>query len=336
MEIISNVAEIKPYHSKIYHEYFGGLTICIMDIETTGLNPNFAKVILGGLLIPGEKQAKQAKVVQYFADERKDEAALLEAYGNALACSDVLITYNGSRFDLPFLKERSLRHGLNINLDMAQSFDLYRALHYHSKMREILPNLKQKSIEAFLGLSPFREDEISGGESVDLYMEYLRTRSKAAREKVLLHNRDDLVQLASILRVLDKLDLHRILYYEGFTVAFLGKRIHIKEISIGPKNLAVTGRTKNVNSDYYSFETGFQAIHKANEKQLTLSIPYEKRHGASFIDLESIAADFQPLERYPSYESGYLILEEKGKINYAEINKAVKIILGEILKTSMV
>jgi len=333
MKIINNVAEIQPYDSKIYQEYFGDLAICVIDIETTGLHPNFAKVILGGLLTP---EHKQAKVVQYFADERNDEAALLKEYGNALASSDVLITYNGHRFDLPFLKHRFRRHGLDLDLDTVQSFDLYRALHYYSKMREILPDLKQKSIEAFLGLSPLREDEISGGESVDLYNEYMRSRSTSALEKVLLHNRDDLVQLASIIRVLDKLDLHKILFYEGFTIASPDKKIHIKEISLGSGSLVVTAKTRNVDLDYYSFETGYQAIHKAKERELTLSVPYEKRHGASFIDLESIGADFTPLEKYPSYESGFLILEEKGIINYAEINKAVKIILGEILKTSMI
>ena len=333
MEIISNIAQIEPYDSKIFREYFEGLAISIIDIETTGLNPSFAKVILGGLLAPEEKHIK---IVQYFADEYDDESALLQSYGKELAASDVLITYNGCRFDLPFLKQRSKKHGLNMDLDTAQSFDLYRALHYHSNMREILPDLRQKSIEVFLGLSPNREDEISGGESVDLYKEYMRTRSTSAREKVLLHNRDDLIQLASILRILDKLDLHRILFYEGFTITSQDKRIYVKQISVESGNLVVTARTKNVSLDYYSFETGYQAIHKANERLLTLSIPYEKRHGACFIDLESIDADFTPLEKYPSYESGYLILEEKGKINYAEINKTVKVILGEILNASMI
>ena len=58
MEIISNIAQIEPYDSKIFREYFEGLAISIIDIETTGLNPSFAKVILGGLLAPEEKHIK--------------------------------------------------------------------------------------------------------------------------------------------------------------------------------------------------------------------------------------------------------------------------------------
>jgi len=329
VEIIKDVAYIQPYHSRVYDEYFDGLKVCVMDIETTGLNPNRSQVILGGLLVPGEECAE---VVQYFADREDEEKNILMAYGDALSSADVLITYNGSSFDLPFMRQRFRRRGLDYPLDHMQSFDLYRVLHYYSKMREILPNLKQKSIEVFLGLSPLRQDEISGGESVALYEEYLRSGSQAARDKVLLHNRDDLIQLASILRILEKLDLHRILFYEGFTVACGSKRAYVKSMTMKDKVFTVTAGTKNLDLDYYSFELGYQAIHKIQEKKLTLSIPYERRQGLEFIDLASIDADFSQLHRYPSYESGFLILREKGTMNYAEVNKAIRIILKLILE----
>lgn len=329
METIRDLAYIRPCHSKIYDEYFGGLKVCVLDIETTGLNPNRSEVILGGMLVPGEECAE---VIQYFADREGSEASLLEVYGDALSQADVLITYNGDSFDLPFMRQRFRKHGLDDPLNHSQSFDLYRALHYYSKMREILPNLKQKSIEVFLGLSPLRQDEISGGESVALYEEYLRSGSASAREKVLLHNRDDLVQLASMIRILEKLDLHRILFYEGFTVASGDKRAYIKRMTLSNKVFTITADTGHMDLDYYSFETGYQAIHKAQERKLIVTIPFERRQGADFIDLESIDGDFSVLERYPSYESGFLILREKGTMNYAEVNKAVRIILKLILE----
>ena len=333
MEIIRDVAYIQPYHSRVYDEYFDGLKVCVMDIETTGLNPNRSQVILGGLLVPEEECAE---LVQYFTDREGSEENLLRAYGDALSSADVLITYNGSSFDLPFMRQRFRYRGLDYPLNHIQSFDLYRALHYYSKMREILPNLKQKSIEIFLGLSPLRQDEISGGESVALYEEYLHSGSPASKQKVLLHNRDDLVQLASIVRILEKLDLHRILFYEGFTVTSGDKRAYVKSMTLTNKVFTITADTENMSLDYYSFETGYQAIHKAEERKLTVTIPFERRQGADFVDLESIDADFSQLLRYPSYESGYLILREKGKMNYAEVNKAVRIILGMILEAIMV
>ncbi len=328
MQVIRDFVNMIPYRSRVYDEYFGGLKVGVMDIETSGLYPNSSKIILGGLLIPGNEGAE---VVQYFSEDGKSEEDLLMQYGETLSTFDVLITYNGAGFDLPFLKHRFLRKKLPIDLDLLQSFDLYRALHRYSKMREILPNLKQKSIETFLGLSPLRKDEISGGESVALYEEYLKSGSRAAREKILLHNRDDLVQLASILKILDKLDLHKILFHEGFTVTSQARRIAVKNTDISRNLLTVTGKTRNASLDYYSFETGYQAVHKAAERTLSLTIPLEKRQGAYFIDLESIDADFSQLEPYPSYTSGYLILRENGDTNYAEINMTVKVILKKIL-----
>ncbi len=328
MEPIRQVAMTRPYHSRVFEEYFGGLSTAIFDIETTGLYPGSSRTILGGLLLPGEDGSQ---ILQYFAEDNRSEKELLLSYSSALSSCDVLISYNGNGFDLPFLKHRFEKYKIPLDLDISQSFDLYRALHHYSKMREILPNLKQKTIEAYLGLSPEREDEISGGESVVLYEEYLRTGSPGVREKILLHNRDDLIQLSAILRILDKLDLHKILFHEGFAVASGEKRVFLKKMTMGRNLLTVTGRTRDVDLDYYSFETGYQAVHRIENKELTLSIPFETRQGAAFLDLESITADFSPLEIYPSFASGYLILQEKKKTNYAEINKMVKIILGEIL-----
>lgn len=333
MEIIKSTAEIRPYTSKAFNEYFGGLSISVIDIETDGLNPSYCKVILGGLLInPGDG----ADITQFFANNKNDEEELLISYTNALTSSDILITYNGERFDLPFIYQRLMKYELNIDIDDLQSFDLYKIINRYSNLREFLHNLKQKSIEHFLGLSTLRDDEISGAESVELYRHFLKTGSEDARSKILLHNRDDLVQLASIIKVLDKLDLHFIAFNEGFIVPSRHKRIIIKKISFGKKSLDIIGRTKNLNLDYYSFDGAYQAIHRAKEKEFILNIPYERKHGALFIDLEAFGFDFSPLESYPAYESGYLILKEKDRINCAEINKTIKTILSEILNERMV
>ena len=157
----------KPYNSKIYSDYFGGLKVAILDIETTGLNPKYSKVILGGLLIPGESVLA---VTQYFANNKNEEKELLQAYCTALSKADVLISYNGCSFDIPFLKSRLMYHGLDIDIESNQCFDLYRALHFYSRFRDFLPNLKQKTVEAYLGIAESRNDGISGRESVPYMM----------------------------------------------------------------------------------------------------------------------------------------------------------------------
>ncbi len=328
MEIIKDNVSISPYDSRIFNYYFEGLKICVADVETDGLNPLYNKVILGGILSYGNACTT---VTQYFSENRKDEGKLLKAYGNALIEADVVISYNGESFDLPFLKERFKKHDIHIDLDSLQSFDLYRALNLYSNFRDVLPNLKQKTIEGFLGLSDLRDDEISGRESVKLYRKYLTDGSKDAKKKILLHNRDDLIQLSSVLRVLDKLDLHRILFHEGFTLWEGDKKIIIGKIVFKKKTLEIKAKTRNITLDYYSFDMEFQAVHKAAVAELSLSIPFDSRYGADYIDLMAFTADYTDLKEHSAYESGFLIIRQNKKINYGEINKAIKILLENLL-----
>jgi uncharacterized protein YprB with RNaseH-like and TPR domain len=328
MEILKNTHKQKPYQSKIFDEYFGGLNIAFFDIETTGLNPLFSKFILGGLLVFKDEEAV---IYQYFAENEEEEKDLLDKYCSLLTKADVLISYNGNSFDLPFLKQRLKKCNLNIDLDLSQSFDLYRALNQYSSFREILPDLKQKTVEKYLGLDILRDDKISGYDSVKLYKEYCKSPSIGLRNKILLHNHDDLIQLSNIIQILGKLDLHKILYNEGFTVSLDEKRVFIKEISLLKNYINAKAITKNIPLDYHSFEIGYQAVHLKDTKTLTLEIPFLSEHGVSYIDLDSLAMDFSSLHRFPSYINDYLIIKKDNQINYAEINFLLKAIIKQIM-----
>lgn len=52
------------------------------------------------------------------------------------------------------------------------NLDLYLCLNGHSEIRNLLPSLKQKSVEAYMGLAPGRGDEIDGKESIALYRRF--------------------------------------------------------------------------------------------------------------------------------------------------------------------
>ncbi len=326
MKIIESSLDIKPYKSRIWDSYFAGLKTGVFDIETTGLNPLFSKVILGGLA----DYTKGGVCRQFFADESEDEAELLRAYTEAISSYDVLISYNGEFFDLPFLKERLKKKDIEYDLDAHWSFDLYRAVHKHSGLRQILPNLKQKTLEKFLGIAPHRDDEISGGESVLLYKEYLRNKDPALAEKILLHNKDDLVQLSHLTKILEKLDLHKIMFHEGFAESRGKARIIVKEIKFKKGQLEIQGLGTNIPSDFYSFKASHHAVYK--DKKLFLTIPFEQVKNAEIFDLMIFSGDFASLENLPGYEKGYLIARENGEVNYGEVNSLVKIILQEVLR----
>lgn len=328
MEIRQEAHNQSFYRSKRYDEYFKELKVLVIDIETTGLYPNSSKVILGGVL---DLTESGLGIRQYFLEQGDDEKDLLVEYVSQLKEADVLITYNGNGFDLPFLKHRLAHHAIRIDFDHCQSFDLYRALHHYSNFRSILPNLKQKTIETYLGLSVDRQDEISGQESVALYQGYLADGSLDKKEKILLHNHDDLVQLATILQIIDKLDLHKVLFHEGFTVFLEEKRAFVQHCAINKKTLSVTALTRNLPTDYYSFEIGYQAIHRAETKELSLDIPLEEEHGALILDLEAMPIDFSSIKELPHHQHGYLIIKEANEIHYQETNSLVKLILKDVL-----
>ena len=92
------------FDSPIFSEYFSGMRLTVADIETTGLSPVRSAVILGGAVV-GDRGDRKA--VQYFADTVRDERELLTRYAELLSETDVAVTFNGQKFDLPFLRKKN-------------------------------------------------------------------------------------------------------------------------------------------------------------------------------------------------------------------------------------
>lgn len=156
-----------------------GFSNAFLDIETTGLYPNEDSITVIGL---------------YFCDET--EGQLVQLYDNSLNCDDLLkvmegtdnvYTYNGERFDLPFIKAR-----LGPDLSMMHKhtdlmFDCWRY------------NLKGgfKAVLRRLGID--RETEgLSGLHAIWLWEQYIKQKDQSALELLLKYNRDDVVNLKQL------------------------------------------------------------------------------------------------------------------------------------------
>lgn len=342
LHLIEQQYEEQFYQSNIFNRYFKDLKIGVLDIETTGLNPDKSKLIIGGLLTP---QDNHLKVKQFFLDRRDEEPELLEAYLSSLKDIDVLVTYNGDHFDLPFINRRihantsvksnpvssaiSLPFG---SMPIHQSFDLYRIIGRHSVLKRMLPNLKQKTVEDYMGLWSDRSDQISGRESVDLYYQYLKSKDPGLREIMLLHNRDDILQLSRLLKILDKLDLHHVLFNTGFAVSDENKKVFINKIVFKRDHLSVSGIHKNLPMDYRYYGISHEAAFSKENGDFTLNIPFKNGKGYSYVNLDEFAMDFSEFEKYAGFRSGYLILKDKTQINFAEHNHLVQQIIKEILR----
>ncbi len=318
------------YNSNIYRFYFGDLNIGVVDIETTGLNPDRNQFILGGIVVP---ENCEKKTIQLLAESKSEEASLLRSYLNEWKDLDMVISYNGDHFDLPFISRRAKHNRITREeLPVFLSFDLYRVLNKYSQLRKLLPNLKQKTVETFLGLWSDRADEISGAESVELYHHFTRTGDPAARDTILLHNKDDLLQLSRLIKVFEKLDLHQVMFHTGFAASWKKKKAYVKKISLQKDALIVSGLHKNIDMDYRCYLISHEAEFTAKQRNFSMKVPLHNINGYACVDLEEFPFDCSELEKYAGYQSGYLLIGHQSEINYVEVNHLVKLILREILK----
>lgn len=172
----------------------------VFDIETTGLSPKFCKVILIGVLF---NKNNKTIIKQYFAQTEDDEKDLLLAFINDINAFDTHITFNGLAFDIPFLNSRFNKYNINFELNKNDDIDILNIVRPFKGLLS-LSDCKLKTIEKYIGIS--REDTISGKESVKLYKEFVSSKSNDLKNKILLHNYEDIYYLGYLYKIKDLLE----------------------------------------------------------------------------------------------------------------------------------
>lgn len=307
----------KMHSSSILDFYFKDMATGVLDIETTGLNPSKNKFILGGLFNKNEE-----KVHQLFAETRADEQEALAAYLDEIYKLDMVITYNGKHFDIPFIEKRAAAHKMNIE-PLPYNLDLYLILNGHSPVKKFVPNLKQKTVENYMGLWVNRKDEIDGGESVELYNQYENSGDPQLEEKILLHNSDDIMQLTRLLKIVNKCDFHRAMYHLGFPVGPL----NITKIRMDRDHLFIQGIQRKCQIDYMGFFWNDQPVESrftSSDRTFYFKLPVIRHSGLIIADLEAMGLNIKDFEKYPSYDSGFLVLESESQRNHMEINHFIR------------
>lgn len=193
-----------------------------LDIETTGFSPEKNQLYLigaawfdrqeskdtdasGGLHKTASSFTRQTEdgvacsiiIQQFFAETPEEEPILLSCLEHLLSRFDTLITFNGTLFDLPFIKNCAARLGLDFyfSYDPETHADLYRlAWSYRHIFR--LDSYKQKALELFAGIG--REDPYSGRELVKLYKTYQKHPDEQLLHLLLQHNYEDVLGMAGL------------------------------------------------------------------------------------------------------------------------------------------
>lgn len=145
-----------------------------LDIETTGLSLFSADVTVIGVSRDSDKG-----VIQLVGDDISSSRLvdMLEGIG-------ILYTYNGARFDLPFIREK-------LGVDLMERCE-HRDLMYSCWKRNLYGGLK--AVERQLGIRR-KFPDIDGWVAVRLWMEYRYNGDIGSLEKLLQYNREDVLNL---------------------------------------------------------------------------------------------------------------------------------------------
>jgi len=170
--------------------------LLFFDIETTGFSGDYSTLYLIGCTYYRDGSWH---LIQWFADTLNAEEELLHAFFAFMEHYRYLIHFNGDGFDIPYLLKRCRAYDLDYGFLNIKSVDIYKIIKPYKKLLG-LENLKQKSIECFLGVC--REDKYNGGQLIEGYKDYLATRDEFLYNLLILHNEDDLKGMPSILPVL--------------------------------------------------------------------------------------------------------------------------------------
>ncbi|HON86718.1 MAG TPA: ribonuclease H-like domain-containing protein [Bacillota bacterium] len=192
-----------------------------LDIETTGLVGSGTLSFLTGF---GRWRNSRFEVIQYFLSDREKEPAMLEHMADVTNRDSVLVTFNGSSFDIPILTGRFILNGLSPEKSyksILAHIDLFSLVRKFGKHPVYGLSLKE-SVARFIGTR--RSDDIPGHLIPALYFIYEQDRDIAVLEQVFAHNRMDVIDMVGLLRILGEVCLSGPdVCDDPFTLAGVGK-----------------------------------------------------------------------------------------------------------------
>ena len=195
--------------------------LVFFDIETTGFAAEATYLYLIGCAYYKDSSFH---LIQWFSEGIREESMLITSFFEFLKNFDVLIHYNGTGFDIPYLKRKLSMLQLDYSFDRFTSVDIYKLIHPYKKFFK-LNSFKLKSLENFL--HTHRQDTFDGGDLIQVYQNYIGKKhyenlwkarnpecsmpipseSGILLEQLLLHNADDIRGLLSVSPILNYVDL---------------------------------------------------------------------------------------------------------------------------------
>ena len=154
-------------------------TRAYLDIETTGLSKQYADLTVVGIALESDENLTLHQLV----GPEITDVKLLEI----LAPADTIYSYNGSRFDLPFIKSA-------LKIDLKKSFP-HRDLMYDCWRKNLKGGLK--AVERTLSIER-QLKEVDGYIAVTLWYDYINNLDHTALKTLLAYNAEDVINLKTL------------------------------------------------------------------------------------------------------------------------------------------
>ncbi len=166
----------------------------LLDIETTGLGGAGTLAFLVGV---GVFNVDGLTLYQFFLEEPAQEPALLAALASLVGQAHGLMTFNGRSFDVPILSDRFILDRKPSPLAFMPNLDLLHPA--RRAWKRTLPSCRLTSLEAHvLGVERSENDDVPGWAIPKLYQDYLQTGNAHEIQKIVYHNRLDVLSMITL------------------------------------------------------------------------------------------------------------------------------------------
>ena len=284
----------------------------VLDIETSGVSRINSKVLVVGIL------NSNGEFVQYAITDKNEEKTLLETI-SLLLKDKYIITFNGDIFDIPFIKSRMSYHGLKPFIEKS-TFDIRKYLIKNKYITDI-ERFSLKELEIYHDIKRFEEFELDSDVEFYTFDEFKNENF----EKVLLHNKYDVINTYYLLDLVNKIEKSKQIHLNDFT-------IKIDSITHDKNILEINGDISPEIMDYFVEGNNFSLSIVNSSFQLKLYIleGYLETGVLGFVHIHNYPLDF--VDESPYNLRKDLIPVFVNRYYLGNIKNIVKTIFKDIIK----